>query len=201
MSAAQVGEARTEARLSEVAAGLLALVIERPSYGYELWQRFEDRFGSLQSLVAPRVYKLLDQLERRGYVEEFAADEQGQSPRQPKPHYRATAKGARYYREWLAASIKDDPRREELLRRLLATTARDAKTMLQIVESYERACLDGMTRRAALDKADRPTRPSRLRDRLIDEERRLAHESQLKFVAYARRAINDEIARQEAAHD
>jgi DNA-binding PadR family transcriptional regulator len=180
--------------LSEVPSVVLALVIERPSYVYEVWQRFEQRFGSLHNVASSRIYKTIDQLERRGFIEKLPPDEKAQDLRQPKPHYRATAAGARYHREWLATSIQEDPRREELLRRLLATTVRDSGAMLKIVDAYERSCLDAMARRSSLEGDDRSgsARKVSLRDRLIDEERRVSHEGHLQFVAFARHAIKAE---------
>lgn len=195
MAAQRVGEGASEGRPSPVVTAVLALVIERPSYGYELSQRFDKRFGELYPVSRSRIYQVLDQLLRNGLIEQMPFEDARQSLRQPRPHYRATAEGARLHREWMAAAIQEDPRREELLRRLLATSARDARAMLQIVDIYERACLNDMARRDRLDVlADPDDGPgSRLRDLLIAEEQRLVHETRLKFIAAARRHINAEI--------
>ncbi|MEX1142650.1 MAG: PadR family transcriptional regulator [Thermoleophilaceae bacterium] len=177
-------------------AAVLALVIERPSYGYELGHRFDERFGELYPISQSRIYQLLDRLRTLGLAEEIPDDSERASLRQPRPHYRATAAGARRHRQWIAAAIQADPRREELLRRLLATSAHDARTMLQIVDSYERACLDDMAHRSTRSvhrSDDEPSERKRLRDVLISEERRLAHEGRLKFIAFARRHIQAEI--------
>lgn len=192
-------EGSADASPSPVVTAVLALVIERPSYGYELSQRFEQRFGELYPVSRARIYQVLDQLLRQGLVEQMPAVPERGSERQPRPHYRATGAGARTHREWLAAAIQADPRREELLRRLLATSARDARTMLQIVEVYERACLDDMARKApALGADEEPADGTRLRDLLIAEERRLAHETRLKFISFARRHIQAEIEAQDS---
>lgn len=196
MAAQRSIEGSTDAPPSPVVTAVLALVIERPSYGYELSQRFEQRFGGLYPVSRARIYQVLDQLLRQGLVEQMPAVPERGSERQPRPHYRATGAGARRHREWLAAAIQADPRREELLRRLLATSARDARTMLQIVDLYERACLDDMARKPLqtgggddVEQAD----GARLRDLLIAEEHRLSHETRLKFIAFARRHIQAEI--------
>jgi DNA-binding PadR family transcriptional regulator len=195
LAAQRVSEGTSESRPSPVVTAVLALVIERPSYGYELSQRFDERFGALYPVSRSRIYQVLDQLLRNGLIEQMPFADARQSLRQPRPHYRATAEGARLHREWMAAAIQEDPRREELLRRLLATSARDARAMLQIVDIYERTCLNDMARR---DRLDIPPDPgdgpgSRLRDLLIAEEQRLVHETRLKFIAAARRHINAEI--------
>jgi DNA-binding PadR family transcriptional regulator len=172
---------------------VLALVIEQPGYAFQLWKRFETRFGHLYPVGKPRIYQVVDQLVENRLVQ-VLEDDSG-STRQPRVRYRATAEGVRRYREWLAAAIKDDPRREELLRRLLATGVRDARGMLKIVDIYERAYLDDMAHTPALgidDSAPRD-RITELRDTLIDEERRVTQEAQLKFINYARRLLRAEI--------
>jgi len=177
-----------------VATAVLALVIERPSYGYELSRRFDERFGELYPVSRSRIYQVLDQLLRNGLIEQMPFDPERQSLRQPRPHYKATAEGARLHREWMAAAIQEDPRREELLRRLLATSARDAAGMLQVVDIYERACLNDLAASPPPAETDGTALPGqRLRDLLIAEEQRLAQEMRLKFVAFARRHINTEV--------
>lgn len=192
MGAQRTNEGSGRHRPAPAAEVLLALVIERPSYGYDLWKRFEERFGQLYPLSKGRIYQLLDTMAGQGLVEQM----DGEAPslgRQPKTRYRATPTGARGHREWLAASIQDDPRREELLRRLLATGVRDARQMLRIVDLYEAALLADMARKPSLTgyRGEVPGAPD-LRERLINEERRLANEAALKFIAYARTLIDAE---------
>lgn len=187
MAAYGGNEGISDDRLPPVPAAVLALVIERPSYAYELWKRFEARFEELHPLSKTRIYQVLDQLQRRGLIEDLPSE--APNLRQPRVEYRATAEGARAHREWLATALRDDPRREELLRRLLATGARDARGMLQIVDLYEHACLDDMARAGPGDTAA----AGDLRDRLIVEERRLAHEARLRFIAFARRHLHAEL--------
>jgi DNA-binding PadR family transcriptional regulator len=190
MAAQRATEGTTKQRPAPVVEAVLALVIERPSYSFDLWRRFEERFSQLYPLSKPRIYQVLDQLLERRLIEVMEAD--SPSSRQPRVAYRATALGARTHRAWLAESIQEDPRREELLRRLLATGARDARAMLQIVEVYERTCLDALARKSDLpDAAPLPfdDETAELRDSLIAEERRLADEARIKFIAFARRRI------------
>lgn len=187
MAGQRATEGSDEAALSPVLAAVLALVIERPSYTYELWKRFEARFVELHPLSKGRIYQVVDQLQRRALIEEF--DTEPGNVRQPRLRYRATAAGARAHRLWLASTLHDDPRREELLRRLLATGARDARAMLQIVDLYEKACLEDMALRTPAEAVA----SGDLRDRLVAEERRLAHDARLRFIAFARRVLNAEV--------
>jgi DNA-binding PadR family transcriptional regulator len=189
----RVNEGFSEERPSPVVTAVLALVIERPSYGYELSRRFEERFGELYPVSRSRIYQVLDRLLRQGLIERMPTDPAQHSVRQPKPHYRATPEGARSHREWMAATIRADPRREELVRRLLATGARDIRTMLQVIDVYQRACLDDMARKSTGGDGPAEVASPQLRDLLIAEEARLAHEARLKFIAFARRHIHAEI--------
>ncbi len=59
---------------SLVSWSLLGLVIERPSYGYELVQRFERTYGDVLELSSPsQIYTALDALQRRSLIEVLAA--------------------------------------------------------------------------------------------------------------------------------
>src|ERR1022692_333686 len=84
---------------SPVNWALLGLVIERPSYAYELAQRFERTYQAALTLSSiSHVYTALAALRSRSLIEELPGTRAG---RQPKPHYRATAKGLQDYGQWL----------------------------------------------------------------------------------------------------
>jgi len=174
-----------------VNAAVLALVIEKPSYGYEVWQRFEGRFAGVIDVGASRIYQAFDSLLEEGLIEQVAGADGG-SRRQPRPCYRATADGTSTHRVWLAEELRGDPTRLELNRRLLAVGPGDTPTLLQVVDRYEQACLDEM---AALHTDARPTTGSAggalsaMRDRLLAEERRLVLEARMKWVLFARRQL------------
>ena len=169
---------------------MLALLIERPSYVYELSQRFDDRFGELLPIATGTVYKAVDGLLKRGLIERMA-DEDDDSRRQPKPHYRATAEGARTLRHALADDMRGDPFQTEMLQRLLSVSVQDARAMLEVVDRYERICLEQLSTLppAAAPAGDQRTSFASLRGELVAEERRLALEAQMKWVAYARSRI------------
>jgi DNA-binding PadR family transcriptional regulator len=181
-----------------VNVAVLALVIERPSYGYEVWQRFEARFGGVIDVGASRIYQAFDGLLADGLIEQ-APGVAGGSRRQPRPCYRATDRGTDAHRAWLAEELRGDPARLELSRRLLATGADDIPTLLQVVDHYEQACLDEM---AELRIDAGPTTgfaggaagsaggaPDAMRERLLVEERRLVLEARMKWILFARRQL------------
>lgn len=173
---------------SPVSWALLGLVIERPSYGYELVQRFERTYGDALALSsASQIYTALDSLESRELVHELMDDPDPNSVvRQPKPHYRATASGVRAYQGWLIAQAGEERRRSRLFARQLAVLAPAAA--LQVIERYELACLEQA--RGPFTSAPEGVSldgTGGLAQRLASEEDRLAVGSRLSWIEYARR--------------
>jgi DNA-binding PadR family transcriptional regulator len=176
---------------SPVSWALLGLVIQRPSYGYELVQRFERTFTEALELSSPsQIYTALDTLARRALVEEFTVKSDAAGVvRQPKPHYRATGQGICDYRHWLIAQAQDERRRSRLFARELAVLApRDA---LAVLERYEQACLKraSSSPAPALDEGSPEAADGALAARLVREEERLAIDARLAWIEYARREL------------
>lgn len=89
--------------------GLLALLEERPRYGYELRQEFESRTGSTWPLNVGQVYTTLARLERDGLVEPDHTDDEGHV------YYRITDDGRGDVRAWFARPVaRENQRRDEL---------------------------------------------------------------------------------------
>ncbi|MFI5005662.1 MAG: PadR family transcriptional regulator, partial [Solirubrobacterales bacterium] len=185
---------------SPVGWALLGLVIERPSYGYELMQRFERTYGNVLELSSPsQIYVALDTLGRKGLIEELPAEGAAAAGvvRQPKPHYRATAAGLRGYQEWLIAQMRSERRRSRLFARQLA--ALEPGAALATIERYEHACLQeakeapaGGGREPAVaaggsEEHAHAAGPAGLAARLVCEEERLAVGARLAWIEYARR--------------
>jgi DNA-binding PadR family transcriptional regulator len=175
---------------SPVSWALLGLVIERPSYGYELVQRFERTYGDALELSSPsQIYTALDALKRRSLIEEIALpDPAPDVPRQPKPHYRATAAGVHDYQDRLIAQVGEERRRSRLFARQLA--ALESHAALAVIEHYEQVCLEEAKRTpmtaagdALLDGA------AGLAARLVREEDRLTVGARLSWIEYARHEL------------
>lgn len=176
---------------SPVNWALLGLVIERPSYGYELAQRFEQAYGDVLPISGiSHIYMALHALKDRSLVEEVpgALAAQMDAGPQPKPHYRATAEGEHRYREWLTAQIHQDQRRSRLFARELAVLARDPDAALHVVKRYEQACLESSAKTPIASPEDSSVDScSELIARLVSEENRLVAGAMLAWVEYARR--------------
>jgi DNA-binding PadR family transcriptional regulator len=159
---------------------LLALVIERPSYAYELAQRFQRTYEGVLSLSSiSHVYSALDALNALGLVEEFAGS---RDARQPRPRYKATAEGLQEYEAWLIGQVHETRRRQRLLVLQLAALKRHTDAA-RILDRYEEAWREGpsVERDPVGDDAD-----SDCIGRLLSEEHRLMTEANLSWVGCAR---------------
>jgi DNA-binding PadR family transcriptional regulator len=203
-----VNEKSGAALRSPVSWALLGLVIQRPSYGYELVQRFERTYGHVLELSSPsQIYTALDALERRELIEQLPPGETPEISRQPKPHYRPTPLGVESHAEWLIEQAHDERRRSHLFALQLAVLG--PQGALAILERYEQACLQDASE-AASESADKPRgreaggggAPSasartgdsgqvgELATRLLREEQRLSVQARLAWIGYARRELS-----------
>jgi DNA-binding PadR family transcriptional regulator len=175
---------------SPVNWAVLGLMIERPSYGYELLQRFERNYGELLKLSSPsQIYTALDSLRDRGMIEATSEPAAGVGSRQPKLHYRATEEGVRRYQEHLVGQAEEDRRRSSLFARELAALGPDAA--LAVLDSYEQMCLAQATKLPPRRRSElaAPEPSTTLADRLAAEDERLAMEAKLPWIEYARREL------------
>ena len=189
----EVDGARTGPRQmsSPVNWALLGLVIERPSYGYELGQRFERVYGELLPISCiGHIYKALEALKARSLIEELPATVALRMDvrRQGRGHFRATTQGVSGYREHLAAQMGEDHRRSLLFVRQLAVLCTEPDAGLDLLDQYEQASL-AETAQTPIPSAAGPLAngASESIDRLACEESRLKGEAKLAWVKLARR--------------
>lgn len=169
---------------------VLGLLLERPSYGYELLVRFRRAFDVVAWGLTPQgLYASLDRLERDGLIEPADRRPRDASRRQPRTPYRVTTAGARELERFLAEPIGADPSRAELLVRVQCIAARDADALLRMLDGYEATCLDELGR---LGGAVRATAGDALLERLALEERRLGVQARLRWIDFARRELAPE---------
>lgn len=199
MSESIARENETTAMRSPLGWALLGLLIERPSYGYELVARFQSTYGNTLVLSSgSHIYRLLELLRSHSMIEEIEAGTQKSAlPRQPKPHYRATAQGVRAYKDWLVVQLGEERHRQQLFARQLAMLEPEAA--LAVVEATERECLQEAGEAPQASEESSPgDGPSGVAKRLADEEERLALGVRLSWMEYARtelKALIDERAK------
>ena len=177
-------ERRTFAMRSVVNWGVLGLVIDRPGYGYDLFQRFERTYGKLIELSCQaQVYKALDALAERGLIEPLPFDVAvAEEPRQRKTRYRAHAEAVAGYRDWLMTQVTQEGQCLELLALLVG--ALPASDALVVVDRYEQHLLSERgSAPPTLDGASPLTR------RLAEQAKHLETGLALKWATYARREL------------
>jgi DNA-binding PadR family transcriptional regulator len=173
---------------SPVNWALLGLVIERPSYAYELAQRFDRTYeGALSLSSTSHVYTALRSLLDRELIEEVPG---GGTGRQPKPRYRATHEGLEHYQRQLVGQLADERRRQRLFAMELAALMSEPELARRVIDGYEQACLREAGERTlpSGDDGSEHVR-SQLAARLAGEENRLALGARLAWVQYLRREL------------
>jgi len=126
--------------------GLLALLAEEATYGYQLKTAFERRTGGSWALNIGQVYTTLQRLERDGLVETVDTDDD-------RNEYRITAAGRSQLDAWFGTPVvPEGPARDELMIKVLlavAATDIDVTSMLQRQRTASVAQLQAYTRRKA----------------------------------------------------
>jgi DNA-binding PadR family transcriptional regulator len=136
--AAQELEEQLAPMHSAVKWALLGLVIERPDHGYELALRFREAYGGALALSdASYVYRALDSLERREWIQALA-DQQG--GRAQKTRYRPTSAGIASYQDHLVEQMMRAGDLAQLHLRKLAVFARAPELALGVIERMEELC-------------------------------------------------------------
>jgi DNA-binding PadR family transcriptional regulator len=160
---------------------VLSIIIQRPSYVYEVAARFHSRFGTAIQISDQRVYAVVADLRRDGLVEELPFSEAELARRQPRRHVRATAAGLRVHREWPAAAIREDPDRASMQVAILAASLQDRAGTLELIDRYEASVLSDL---ASVRVGDD------IQTELIARERRMVLDARLRWVAYARERLS-----------
>jgi DNA-binding PadR family transcriptional regulator len=182
MSAMPAKRVSTRAMRSPVNWALLGLVIERSSYGLELFHRFERMYGQALPLSGEsHIYAALDQLEQRGFTERIGVSARA---RQPKPRYRATQSGQSSYEDWLVDQMAAARSREELWIRQLGVFAHDPNAALHLLGRFECEHLKTAGQAARSPDATIDSRAD-LMDDLVAERQRLAYGEMLSWLQYA----------------
>jgi DNA-binding PadR family transcriptional regulator len=182
---ADIQSSQAPAMQSPLAWALLGLVIEQPSYGYELAQRFRRVYGEALGLsYRTNIYRPLEILHKHALIEEApAGGEEAPAPnRLPKPHYRATEQGVHAYEQWLLVQLEEERHRQRLFARQLAML--EPQMALEVIDRYEEECLADTD-----DAAPAESEREGVAARLADEEEHLAVEARLSWIRYARHEL------------
>jgi DNA-binding PadR family transcriptional regulator len=167
---------------SPVNWALLGLVIERPSYAYELARRFERVYeGALSLSSVSHIYMALPALLERGLIEEIGTEP---GARRARRRYSATDLGHEEHARWVIRQVAEERRRQQVLITQLGAIAHERDRTIELLDAYEQACLREIV--AAPPADTRTAGTTGLVRRLLGEETRLAVAAKLRWVQYAR---------------
>ena len=117
--------------------GLLALLAESPSYGYQLRTRLETRTGGTWPLNIGQIYTTLSRLERDGLVEATGRD--GQAT------YRITEAGRAAVADWFAGPVqRPAAARDELAIKLALAVGSPTADVRRVVRVQRTATEQGL---------------------------------------------------------
>lgn len=184
MGAGRLGAAQTQPMHSSVNWALLGLIIERPSYAYELARRFERSYdGAIALSSVSHVYTALANLRDRGLIEEIC----GEGPQaRSKRRFRASELGEREHARWLVGQVAEERRRQRVLSVQLGALAKDPARALAVLDEYEQACLAEIASAPAGGAEEQGPGVTPLVARLAGEDTRLSVAAKLKWAQYAR---------------
>ena len=119
---------------------LLALLSERPMYGLQLRQEFEERTGDVWPLNVGQVYQTLQRLERDGLIESGGDGESG-----PYKSFRLTSQGSTELQGWLRTPPDlSSPPRDELVIKVLVASRVPGVDVHQVIQEHRRHVVELM---------------------------------------------------------
>lgn len=180
---------------SALQAIVLGLVIQRPSYGYEIANRCQRLCGSFLYVRQASVYGALERLSAIGLIEALDS-RQRRVGRGARRYFRVTAAGGDAYRNWAESEIRQETERAQLLARI-ATAGRLGITGLRkVLDGYEQVLIGQAKTLAEVQAAD-PAHPGldALCERLVLVERRITLAGAEEWLAVARDEVDDFEAR------
>jgi DNA-binding PadR family transcriptional regulator len=125
---------------------LLALLAQRPMYGYQLKSEFEGRLGQTWPLNVGQVYTTLARLERDGLVQGKTADPEGGEARRT---YRISDAGRAALAEWFASPVsRNGQHRDELLVKVVAALEEGVEPTRRVIRAQRTATLELLQRHA-----------------------------------------------------
>lgn len=121
---------------------ILALIDGGATYGYDLKQAFEERFGAVwPPLNIGQIYATLQRLERDGLVR---SEEVEQSGRPAKKVYALTTAGDQALREWVLAPSQGPRVRDDFVMKLVLAQTTGLADPLALVDQQRFAYLQAL---------------------------------------------------------
>jgi DNA-binding PadR family transcriptional regulator len=169
---------RQDARRSQLDYAVLGQLLQRPSYGYAIF----ERLGS-PSISQSAVYKALSRLNVAGLIERVRTPIRLAPEGRPRLHYQATAEGIEEYQAWVA----DLPGDYGLAARIAASGMRDIQMVMALLDRCQRDCLAQL--QPPVMREQHGDSLAQLLHALAEDERAGLLRSQLAWIGQARERI------------
>lgn len=115
--------------------GLLALLAEGPSHGYQLKADFEARTGAVWSVNVGQVYTTLDRLHAEGLVEPVELGDPGADAGRDRRPWQITRDGKEAVEDWFdEVAVDAVPPRDEFLVKVLLAFGRSPAEALEVID-------------------------------------------------------------------
>jgi DNA-binding PadR family transcriptional regulator len=133
---------------------VLGLLSEAPLHGYALFTRIRDELAGVWRIKMNRLYALLDEMERRGFIQSHCE----QVGNRPLRHvYRLTPKGRRLFQAWMrtpSPAMRD--MRLEFPPKLYFALRRGQQVVADLIARQQAACRAELERLTNQRTAARP---------------------------------------------
>ena len=171
-----------------VREGLLALLGDGPSHGYQLKTGFEAATGGVWSLNVGQVYTTLERLERDGFVASEEADGQRS--------YRLTEDGVGELGAWWESTPEDEPPpRDELMLKVLLAIMHGREHALEVITRQRSALMTLLQQRQRGARRGRGSGAPSLAAALVSDALVVRAEADLRWLDLCEQRIQAEGAK------
>ena len=168
-----------------VREGLLALLGDGPSHGYQLKTGFEAATGGVWSLNVGQVYTTLERLERDGFVASEEADGQRS--------YRLTEDGVGELGAWWESTPEDEPPpRDELMLKVLLAIMHGREHALEVITRQRSALMTLLQQRQRGARRGRGSAAPSLAATLVSDALVVRAEADLRWLDLCEQRIHSE---------
>lgn len=168
-----------------VRLSLLAILDQGPCYGYQLRAEFDRRTGSTWPLNVGQIYNTLDRLERDGFAEKGAVDEQGHV------YWQITDAGRAEVASWLSSPVeRASGTRDELAIKLAVAATLPGVDVSEVIQAQRRASLGQLQElnRAKYAGAN-PDGPEELAWSLVVDSMIFAAEAEVRWLDHSEQRL------------
>jgi DNA-binding PadR family transcriptional regulator len=141
--AARTGEHELSSNQSPLKGAVLGLLVQGPSYGYELANRLERQLGPGWSIVRPSLYRMLRGLDREGLVSSSQASasssQDSEDTSSARIMYEATDLAESALVAWMDSPLSFDEAQLQLQARMVVARPEDLPRLLVALNQHERA--------------------------------------------------------------